>query len=210
MDATLAWEIVGSVAAVAAIPAGLGMGIAQLRGGRKDAQSAVPTMGLGRDADVIPVESATGPSVEDETRSHSAKAEGHQTNGFSESTLVNMRSIAKYRDWDQLRAFAISNPSAAVLGASRTLTFIIYKIAYTEKYCVTEDWTTQLPLIVLRMGADRRTRGVIEDMQQMRDRVECGRVISRSDALEYIDAAEAVLDAWLGEEGSLSDEHRAR
>jgi hypothetical protein len=211
MDAALAWEIVGSVAAVVAVPTALGVGLVQLRGNRTGAQSDLQAPDRTHDGGAIKREPADDPNGrEGAGPPQSAEAESGRRAMSNESTLASMRSIAGYRDWEQLRTLAMSTPRAAVLAAWRTLAFIIYKVAYTEKCLVTEDWNTELSLIVLRMGASQRTIDLITDIQQMRDRAESGQTILRTDALEYIDAAEAVLNAWLGKEGSISHEHRAR
>jgi len=97
---------------------------------------------------------------------------GHQARV---GALINMRTIPGYRDWKQLRRLAVEN-----------------------KAPVSEDWVTQLPLIASRLGASRRVAAVLEDLSEMRNMVDRGQVVSLSDALEYIDAAEAVLRGWLG------------
>lgn len=206
MDAALGWEIIGSLAAVVAIPAGLVMGAVQLRSSRRGTQEP----GRRHDVEATRAGSAGDHNAELQPGSLTAIAENHEDAFSADSALAHMRTIVKYRDWEQLQTLAISNPSAAVLGTWRTLTFIIYKVAYAQKYLATEDWSTELPLIARRMGADWLTSAAIEDMRQMRDRTERGDIILRSDALEYVDAAETVLDAWLGQAGSLSGEHRAR
>lgn len=117
------------------------------------------------------------------------------------SSLFNMRTISGYRDWKQLREMAVANPASAILLTWKTVHILIYAQAYHEKVIVTEDWTTELPLIASRLGANEanhRASAVLEDLLDQRNMVERGKAVSTIDALEYIDAAETVLRDWLG------------
>jgi TIR domain len=124
------------------------------------------------------------------------------------SSLINMRTMARYRDWVQLRDVAIENPSASVLLTWKLIYFLIYREAYKEKAAVTEDWATQLPLIASRLGASRRMAAVLEDLADRRRAVEEGEELSRSDALEYIDAADTALHEWLGRNADIDTQLR--
>lgn len=119
------------------------------------------------------------------------------------SSLINMRTISGYRDWTQLRELSTGNPTAAVLLTWKLVHLLIYKEAYTAKAQVGEDWATQIPLIASRLGATRRTAAVLEDLMERRDSTENREMISRSDALEYIDAAETALRNWLGNDADI-------
>jgi hypothetical protein len=124
------------------------------------------------------------------------------------ASLMNMRTIAGYRDWGQLQKVALENPSAAVLLGWKLVHLLVYHEAYSSKALVAEDWESQLPLIAKRLGATRRVAAVLADLKDLRDRVENGERVSRSDALEYIDAAETVLRAWLGAGADLEPRFR--
>jgi hypothetical protein len=134
-------------------------------------------------------------------------ASGEDLASHERSNLLHMRGVVEYRDWMQLRDLAILNPVASVLYCWKSLHFLVYREAYTEKAQVDEDWDTQLPVIAGRLGATRRVVAVIADLRELRDRAEGGEQISRSDALDYVDAAEAALRGWLGSNADIESKH---
>ncbi|MFG3679934.1 hypothetical protein ACGF5H_07490 [Micromonospora chalcea] len=113
---------------------------------------------------------------------------------------IALRLSVGYRNWKELRALAVENPVAGVLDAWRTVSYKVYEHAYSEKFegFSSKYWDDNVSLAARRLGASLQVAAVLADLKELRDRAADGEPISRNDALEYIQAAETVLQAWEG------------
>jgi hypothetical protein len=211
VDAGLVWEIVGSIAGVAAIPIGVVIGISQLRQGRKNVSH--PPNAETDGSEIVIREAARSNSSSLEQKPPGTTAAGQQVlpkyrSPDEASSLMNMRTVAGYRDWGQLRQLAVSNPVASVLLTWKTIHFLVYRHAYWGKASVYEDWETEFATIAMRLGADRRTAAVLEDLIDKRRMIETGKSVSPQDALEYIDSAETVCRLWLKDKADVREQYK--
>jgi hypothetical protein len=140
------------------------------------------------------VESVGTPATGEE--SHGQETESEPSPDRLPNNL-SLRLAVGHRNWGELRALAVENPVAGVLDAWRTVAYKVYERAYAEKVSgFPSDWEKDPALAALRLGASQRMAAVLADLHDLKNRAEAGEGVTRTDALEYIQAAETVLQPW--------------